>query len=215
MISESITPLQSFGAAYSFCYLKDIKHHQNTAKSRPERSGSVSVLKSDLFTDSLKTSGQISLGSGYQQGDMRLTLLGERVELSDEFLDTLNALGSDLEGRIDKDIGNVIVTRANTADKTEKGDFLRKVVNNTMAKKIYREGDMLYVYIPFEETVYGVNVYDISYSGKDADNFCEMIYGGTNCESVNVKVGENVSYGIKSDFKKCKYLIPCIVTDNT
>lgn len=102
-----------------------------------------------------------------------------------------------------------------TADKTEKGDFLRKVVNNTMAKKIYAEGDMLYVYIPFEETVYGVNVYDISYSGKDADNFCDMIYGGTNCESVNVKVGENVSYGIKSDFKKCKYLIPCIVTDNT
>lgn len=101
-----------------------------------------------------------------------------------------------------------------TEDKDRKKEFFRFMENEGSDKKIYVRNDMVYIYVPNRETVYGISLRDITYIGKDANKFLHRVYSFKNAESVNTTVSENISLGMLAKLKNCMYIVPCLCYDN-
>lgn len=95
-----------------------------------------------------------------------------------------------------------------------KKEFFGMINNESLEKLIYTRNDMLYLYLPSKEVVYGVSLRDIWYIGKNAEKFVQKIYKTENVDSVNSIVGQTLTHGMISKFKNCMYIIPCLCYDN-
>ena len=102
-----------------------------------------------------------------------------------------------------------------TTNNHEKAEFLGKIVNGESRKIVYSsDGDMVYIFIPNEDVVYGLLLSDVKYLGKDQDLFAKLISGGKNVEVIHMKPSEKANISMVNSFNNCKYIIPCLLTDN-
>lgn len=102
-----------------------------------------------------------------------------------------------------------------TSDKSEKAAFLGKLLKEQCKKIIYRVGeDMVYIFIPDDGTVYGILLTDVDYIGKDKVSFYNMICNGMNVETIDIKDGEKLNMLLQNNFKNCRYVVPCLISES-
>ena len=101
-----------------------------------------------------------------------------------------------------------------TETKENKREFFDFMENNTSMKKVYVRNDMVYIYVPNKEIVYGISLRDITYIGKDSSRFLSRVHKFLNADSVNVEASENITFSTISKFKNCTYIIPCLCYNN-
>lgn len=76
--------------------------------------------------------------------------------------------------------------------------------------KVYLTGNMLYVLMPSQKTVYGIYLNDISYIGKSVKQFLSIFHRMENVEFVDIS--DTLSQDAKFAFRNCKYIIPYLVS---
>ncbi len=84
------------------------------------------------------------------------------------------------------------------------------LLKDSCVKKIYINSGMVYIYIPFNGTVYGISLRDIDYMGKSAKVFLSKICKSNNAEVITAKRDDESFYNMFSLFKNAAYIIPCM-----
>ena len=81
-------------------------------------------------------------------------------------------------------------------------------------KEVYFKNDMVYIYLPKDETVYGISFRDVEYIGKDLDKFIHKMYTLPNSEFVNKSIDKNIENEALVKFRNSIYMIPCLLYNN-
>lgn len=101
-----------------------------------------------------------------------------------------------------------------TEENNSKREFFNFMENDPCEKKIYTRNDMVYIYVPKSEAVYGISLRDITYIGKDVGKFLSKVYHFLNAESVNGKVTDNMPIQMMTKLRNYTYIVPCLCYDN-
>ena len=86
--------------------------------------------------------------------------------------------------------------------------------DESQRKEVYFKNDMVYIYLPSDETVYGMSLRDVEYIGKNVDKFTDKMCNLPNSEIVNKGIDKNIEIEALSKFKNCTYMIPCLLYNN-
>ena len=112
---------------------------------------------------------------------------------------------------VDRLIKSVNYTPMNlmTASKEEKLE-LYHYIDSTCEKLVYYSYDMVYIYVPYIETVFGVYLKEIDYIGKSVKQFLDKLDSSPNKKSVTVKASENIPNYMWNVLRNRQYVVPTL-----
>ena len=89
--------------------------------------------------------------------------------------------------------------------------WLNGVIESDIEKKIYIANDMVYIYIPSMNNVYGIYLQAIKYIGKNVKEFLAKIYKSKNSEIISAKLSENIPSYLFDVVKNRLYIVPALM----
>lgn len=100
-----------------------------------------------------------------------------------------------------------------TATKEEKME-LYDYIESAEKKEIYLSNDMVYIYVPSNEYVFGIFLREIDYVGKSVKSFLSKIYSCENKEIVSGKISERIPSNLLGTVKNNLYIIPILLYES-
>lgn len=91
---------------------------------------------------------------------------------------------------------------------------LNHYIDSTCEKLVYYSYDMVYIYVPYIETVFGVYLKEIDYIGKSAKQFLAKLDASPNKKSITVKASENIPNYMWNVLRTRQYVVPTLFYDN-